>query len=64
MEEKITQSRNDALEEMISRAQNMPGLIDLMEVYGRLDELILKSEEYLSFYSESSYVEKQESPTD
>lgn len=42
---------SDALEEMISEAQNMPGLIDLMAVYGKLDELMLKSKEYLSVYT-------------
>ena len=36
---------------MISEAQNMPGLIDLMAVYGKLDELMLESKEYLKVYT-------------
>ena len=51
MKEKIISSRSKDLEKMISEAQNMPGLIDLMAVYGKLDELMLKSKEYLSVYT-------------
>ncbi|MBI5208166.1 MAG: hypothetical protein HY934_10330 [Candidatus Firestonebacteria bacterium] len=51
MERKVTLSRTDALQKMISEAQNMPGLIDLMTVYGKLNELMLKSNEYLSVYT-------------
>ncbi|MDO8141904.1 MAG: hypothetical protein Q6358_10435 [Candidatus Brocadiales bacterium] len=51
MKEKIISSRSKDLEKMISEAQNMPGLIDLMTVYGKLDELMLKSKEYLSVYT-------------
>ena len=51
MKERVILSRSDALEKMISEAQNMPGLIDLMAVYGKLDELMLKSKEYLSVYT-------------
>ena len=51
MKEKVISSRSKDLEKMISEAQNMPGLIDLMAVYGKLDELMLKSKEYLSVYT-------------
>jgi hypothetical protein len=51
MGEKVISSRTAALEKMISEAQNMPGLIELMAVYGKLDELMLKSKEYLSVYT-------------
>lgn len=50
MKEKVISSRSKDLEKMISEAQNMPGLIDLMTVYGKLDELILKSQQYLNVY--------------
>jgi hypothetical protein len=51
MEEKVISSRSDVLEEMISDAQKMPGLIELMAVYGELDKLMLKSKEYLAVYT-------------
>jgi len=51
MKEKDISSRNEALEKMISEAQNMPGIMDLMAVYGELDKLMLKSKEYLSVYA-------------
>ena len=51
MKEKIISSRSKDLEKMISEAQNMPGLIDLMAVYGKLDELMLESKEYLKVYT-------------
>jgi len=51
MKEKVISSRSKDLEKMISEAQNMPGLIDLMAVYGKLDELMLKSKEYLKVYA-------------
>lgn len=50
MNENIISTRSNDLEKMISEAQNMPGLIDLMTVYGKLNELMLKSQEYLSIY--------------
>lgn len=51
MGKKTVSSRSDALEKMISDAQKMPGLIELMAVYGELDKLILKSKEYLAVYT-------------
>jgi len=51
MEERVILSRKDALEKIISDAQNMPGIIDLMAVYGKLDELVLQSKEYLNVYT-------------
>lgn len=51
MKRKVTSSRSDALRKMISKAQNMPGITDLMTVYGKLNELMLKSNEYLSVYT-------------
>jgi hypothetical protein len=51
MKERVNLSRRDALEKMIAEAQSMPGLMDLMAVYGKLDELMLKSKEYLSVYT-------------
>ena len=51
MKEKFISSRSNDLEKLILEAQNMPGLINLMAVYGKLDELILKSKEYLSVYT-------------
>ena len=43
-------SRDETLEKIISDAQNMPGIIELLKVYGSLNELILKSNEYLRIY--------------
>jgi hypothetical protein len=51
MKEKDVSSRSEALERMISEAQNMPGIMDLMAVYGKLDELMLQSKEYLNVYA-------------
>jgi len=51
MKEKDISSRNEALEKMISEAQNMPGIMDLMAVYGELDKLMLKGKEYLAVYT-------------
>jgi hypothetical protein len=51
MKEKDISSRNEALEKMISEAQNMPGIMDLMLLYGKLNELMLKSKTYLSVYA-------------
>jgi hypothetical protein len=51
MEEKAKSLRSQDLEKMITEAQNMPGIVDLMAVYGNLNELILKSQEYLGIYT-------------
>lgn len=51
MEEKAKSLRSQDLEKMITEAQNMPGLVDLMAVYGDLNELTLKSQEYLGIYT-------------
>ena len=50
MEEKLNLSRDKALEKMISDAEKMPGILDLLKVYGSLDELMLRSSEYLRLY--------------
>lgn len=51
MKEKDISSRNEALEKMISEAQRMPGIMDLMSLYGKLDDLMLKSKEYFAVYT-------------
>jgi len=51
MEEKTKSLRSQDLEQMFADAQNMPGLVDLIAVYGDLNEFILKSQEYLSIYT-------------
>ncbi len=35
------------LDELIKRAQQQPGIADLMFVYGQYDEMLQKSREYL-----------------
>ncbi len=50
MKKSANLSRGEALEKIIADAQNMPGIIDLLKVYGGLDELMLKSSEYLQIY--------------
>jgi hypothetical protein len=50
MKDEVMPSRKDELEKLIFEAQNMPGIIDLMKVYGGFDELILKSREYLDAF--------------
>ena len=55
MNEQTSKSRKDELEKMILEAQKIPGLKDLLEVYGGLEEVILKSQEYLYAYKPKTY---------
>lgn len=44
-------SRSENLKKMLKEAENIPGLVELMTVYGSLDELLLKTQEYLGAYN-------------
>lgn len=52
---KVITSRTAELEKLISEAQKAPGLIDLMKVYGKYDELLVKSREYLKVFNQKTY---------
>ena len=38
-------------ETLYPNAQNMPGIVDMMKAYGKYDELVSRSNEYLKVYT-------------
>ena len=53
--EQIISKRNTDLQKMISEAQHMPGIADMMKLYGRYDEFVSKSKEYLKIYTSKTF---------
>lgn len=51
MRNSVISKRDIDLQDMISNAQNMPGIVDMMKVYGKYDELVSRSNEYLKVYT-------------
>jgi hypothetical protein len=53
--EQVISKRNTDLQKMISDAQHMPGIADMMKVYGKYDEFVSKSQEYLKIYTSKTF---------
>ena len=51
MRNSVISKRDIDLQNMISNAQNMPGIVDMMKAYGKYDELVSRSDEYLKVYT-------------
>ena len=51
MRNSVISKRDIDLQNMISNAQNMPGIVDMMKAYGKYDELVSRSNEYLKVYT-------------
>lgn len=51
MRNSVISKRENDLQNMISNAQNMPGIVDMMKAYGEYNELVSRSNEYLKVYT-------------